>query len=135
MKALVFFLCIAVFSAPVMAFEYLGNIAAEYQLFPQKARFENQLDNNLTFSFKPKVTKTWNKGNDQLSIELFFRADDKDAERNHADIREFKWLHVNGSHEWRVGVDTVFWGESRIPKQVYSKPAVIALKDSSVESR
>jgi len=110
MKGWFIFLWVAVFSAPAMAFEYSGNIAAEFQLFPESAQFDNQLDENLTFSFKPKITKAWNKGNDQLAVELFFRADDKDAGRNHADIRELKWLHVSGSHELIVGIDTVFWG-------------------------
>lgn len=110
MKWLITFLLFAVSSAPVLAFEYSGNIAAELQVFPQPALFEDQLDDSLSLSFKPKFSQVWNKGNDELSIELFFRADDKDDERQHADIREFKWLRVAGSQEWRIGIDTVFWG-------------------------
>ena len=110
MKWLITFLLFAVSSAPVLAFEYSGNIAAELQVFPQPALFEDQLDDSLSLSFKPKFSQVWNKGNDELSIELFFRADDKDDERQHADIREFKWLRVAGSQEWRIGIDTAFWG-------------------------
>jgi hypothetical protein len=43
------------------------------------------------------------------------RVDERDEERQHADIRELKWLHVADLDEWRVGINTVFWGvtESR----------------------
>ena len=100
-------LCLAV---PAAALDYSGNIAAEWQVFPEQARYVNQLDDNLTLSFKPKWRQAWNQGDDEVTVELFLRADDKDEERNHADIRELKWLHVSGQHEWRVGIDSVFWG-------------------------
>ncbi len=104
------FIVLAVASLSVEAWETSGNIAAELIVFPQSAQFDGQMDENLTLSFKPKVTQAWNNGNDELAVELFFRADDKDDERQHADIRELKWLHVAGNHEWRVGINTVFWG-------------------------
>ena len=110
MKRLLSLSLLTLASASVLAVELSGNVAAELQLFPQSAQFEGQLDENLTMSFKPKMTYAWNKGNDELAVELFLRADDKDDERQHADIRELKWLHVAGNHEWRVGIDTVFWG-------------------------
>lgn len=100
----------ALFSMTVSALDYSGNMAAELQLFPQESQFGDQLDENLSFSFKPKMRQSWNKGDDELTVELFFRLDDKDEERQHADIREFKWLHVDGNSEWRIGIDSVFWG-------------------------
>lgn len=97
-------------SVSVSAMQFSGNVAAEFQWFPQEAQSDQQMDENLTLSFKPKMSHSWNKGNDELVMELFFRADSKDDERQHADIRELKWLHVDGVHEWRVGIDSVFWG-------------------------
>ena len=110
MKRLTSLALLLIGSASAQAVEYSGNVAGELQIFPQSAQFESQMDENLTFSFKPKMTYAWNKNNDEFAVELFFRADDKDDERQHADIRELKWLHVAGNHEWRVGIDTVFWG-------------------------
>ena len=92
-----------------------GNLAAEVRIFPESAQFDEQMDENLTFSAKPRWEGDWNDGNDLWSVELFLRADNKDDERNHADIRELLWLHLDGDNEWRVGINTMFWGvtESR----------------------
>ena len=111
MKAVLSLLLLAgVIVTPASAFELSGNLAAQLQLFPQQAREPQQLDQNLTFSFQPKLRQDWNEGSDELTVELFMRADNKDDERQHADIRELKWLHVAGNDEWRVGINTVFWG-------------------------
>ena len=92
------------------AAEFSGNVALEAQLFSESAQFDEQFDENLTASFKPKWDGDWNDGDDLWSIELFLRADNKDAGREHADLREALWLHVDGDNEWRVGINTMFWG-------------------------
>jgi hypothetical protein len=95
--------------------EFSGNVAAQAQWFSEAAAYADQLDQNLTLSFEPKLRQGWNNGNDEVTVELFMRADNKDDARNHADIRELKWLHVGENDEWRIGIDSVFWGvtESR----------------------
>ncbi len=95
--------------------ELSGNVALEAFIFPNEPQFEQQFDNNLTLSFEPRWTNDWNDGDDSFSAELFLRADKKDEQRNHADIRELLWLHLVGDNEWRVGINTMFWGvtESR----------------------
>jgi len=105
----------SVFSLPLQALEISGNVAAQAQWFPQQAAFAGQLDRNLTLSFEPKLRQQWNNGDDEVTLEIFGRADRKDDARNHADIRELKWLHVGAVDEWRIGIDSVFWGvtESR----------------------
>ena len=97
------------------AAEFSGNVALEGQVFTESAQFEDQLDRNLTASFQPSWDGEWNDGDDLWSVELFMRADGKDAGRQHADLREALWLHIDGDDEWRVGVNTMFWGvtESR----------------------
>lgn len=90
--------------------ELSGNVALEVLLFTEDAQFEKQFDDNLTASFQPKWSGEWNDGDDSWSTELFLRADGKDDERNHADIRELMWLHLDGDNEWRVGINTMFWG-------------------------
>ena len=101
-------LCGVVFNAK--AVEISGNVAMEAFLFAEEGQFEEQFDNNLTLSAKPKWFGEWNEGDDSWSVELFLRADDKDDERNHTDIRELLWLHLDGDNEWRVGINTMFWG-------------------------
>ena len=90
--------------------EFSGNVAVEAVTFPEDAKFEEQFEHNTTLSFQPKWDGEWNDGDDLWSVELFMRADDKDSEREHADIRELLWLHLDGDNEWRVGVNTMFWG-------------------------
>ncbi len=110
MSRLMVFCVLGLCFSSVQAWKYSGNVAAELQWFPKSALFDGQMDENLTFSFQPKTSHEWNNRNDLFSMELFFRLDDKDENRQHADIRELKWLHVSGDNEWRLGIDTVFWG-------------------------
>jgi hypothetical protein len=97
------------------AAEFSGNVAVEGQVFSEDPQFEDQFDQNLTLSFQPQWDGEWNDGDDLWSVELFMRADNKDAGREHADVREALWLHIDGDNEWRVGINTMFWGvtESR----------------------
>ena len=89
---------------------FSGNLAVEAIGFTEDAQFAGQMDDNLSASFKPKWNGEWNQGDDLWSAELFIRADDKDSGREHADIRELLWLHLDGDNEWRVGINTMFWG-------------------------
>jgi hypothetical protein len=90
--------------------DYSGNLAVEGITFPKTAKFPEQLSDDLSLSFKPRVVGDWNQGDDLWSVELFMRAGSKDDNRNHFDIRELLWLHLSGDSEWRVGVNTMFWG-------------------------
>jgi len=98
------------FLSTAQAAKFSGNVALEAVTFIQDAQDSRQLDNNLTLSFQPKASGEWNQGNDIWTVELFARLDDKDEERQHTDIREFDWLHIDGDNEWRIGINTVFWG-------------------------
>ncbi len=90
--------------------EFSGNVAVEVASFSESPQFAGQFEDNITYSFKPKWDGEWNDGDDLWSLELFLRADDKDAGRQHADIRELLWLHIDGDDEWRIGINTMFWG-------------------------
>jgi len=90
--------------------DFSGNVAVEAISFSEEAQFEDQFDENLTLSFEPKWDGDWNEGDDLWSVELFMRADSKDSGREHADIRELLWLSIDGDNEWRVGINTMFWG-------------------------
>jgi len=90
--------------------EFSGNIAVEALTFRQPGQFPDQMDENLTLSFEPRWVGDWNDGDDAWSTELFLRADNKDSGRQHADIRELLWLRLDGDSEWRVDINTMFWG-------------------------
>ena len=90
--------------------DFSGNIAAEAIGFPNPAKFPNQLSDDLSLSFQPRLAGDWNEGDDNWSVELFMRAGSKDENCNHFDVRELLWLHLSGDNEWRVGVNTMFWG-------------------------
>jgi hypothetical protein len=79
--------------------EFSGNVAIEAVTFPEDAKFDEQFDQNTTLSFEPRWDGEWNDGDDLWSVELFMRADDKDSEREHADVRELLWLHLDGDNE------------------------------------
>ncbi len=96
-------------AAPVAA-DFSGNVAIEAVTFFEDAQFDDQFDDNATLSFEPRWTTHWNDGDDRFSAELFLRADGEDAGREHADIRELLWLRIDGDNEWRVGINTMFWG-------------------------
>ncbi len=103
------FLLVA-FSGLSVAQDFSGNIAVESLTFSESGLDPGQIDDNLTISFKPKWTGDWNDGDDAWSAEVFLRADNRDDGREHADIRELYWLHLDGDNEWRVGINTMFWG-------------------------
>ncbi len=96
-------------STPVAA-EFSGNIAVESLSFRESGQFEDQIDDNLSMSFEPRWVGAWNNGDDLWSVELFMRAEETDTGREHGDIRELLWLHIDGDNEWRVGINTMFWG-------------------------
>ncbi len=109
MRTLLPWLLVAAISA-AQAVEFSGNVATELLLFTETERIAEQFDENLTISFQPKFSHSWNNRDDEIVVELFMRLDRRDDNRNHADIRELKWLHVDANQEWRVGIDSVFWG-------------------------
>ena len=110
MKWVSLLILLAGWPAITTAQEFSGNIAVEALSFSQPGQVPEQLDENLTLSFEPRWVGDWNDGDDAWSAELFLRADNKDAGRQHADIRELLWLRVDGDNEWRVGINTMFWG-------------------------
>ena len=95
--------------------DFSGRLAAEAQYFPVEPRFATQFEQNLTYAFEPRWAFESDQGDDLWSAELMMRLDNKDEGRSKVDVRELLWLHLDGDNEWRVGVNTMFWGvtESR----------------------
>lgn len=57
-----------------------------------------------------EVYKEWNQGNDNVVFEPFYRFDEQDKERSHADVRQLIWSHFGQNWELSAGVGRVFWG-------------------------
>ncbi len=110
MKRILLLLSLFTIAGVSAAQEFSGNIALESLIFSEPGLDASQMDDNITLSFKPKWTGEWNDGDDAWSVEIFLRADNRDEGREHADIRELLWLHLDGDNEWRVGINTMFWG-------------------------
>lgn len=103
------FTLILLLNTPVFA-DFSGSVTLQTQSFIDDALYGEQLDNDVSLSFQPKYSKAWNNGNDIFTLDAFGRIASQDDEKNHVDIRELTWLHVDGDYEWRLGINTIFWG-------------------------
>ncbi|MEE9397818.1 MAG: hypothetical protein V3V31_12480 [Methylococcales bacterium] len=97
--------------------EFTGFTAIDLRLFPESPRF-NEQDKDILFPslvMQPEYRFEWNGGNDRLTLIPFFRLDPIDEERQHFDLRELNWIHLEPSWDIRIGLGVVFWGvtESR----------------------
>ncbi|MBL7003719.1 MAG: hypothetical protein ISR69_06815 [Gammaproteobacteria bacterium] len=106
MKKLFFLL---VFASSVQA-DYSGHIELQSHNYFDDAQYSKQLENDYSLSLTQKYTTSWNQGDDSLSALAFVRVGSKDDEKNHLNLRELYWLHVAGDYEYRLGINTVFWG-------------------------
>lgn len=104
-------------SAGAQELEWAGYVSAEPRLFFDAPAFPEQKDSSVALSgvIAPELRYEWNEGEDRVTISPYVRFDDNDSERNHADLREANWQHLQGPWTIRVGVGRVFWGvtESR----------------------
>ena len=71
-------------------------------------------NNDPSIAIQPSYFNEWDNRTNAFSFKPFFRYDNMDTYRTHADIREMVWLSKHGTvnHPWelRVGIDKVFWG-------------------------
>ena len=92
------------------AVELSGNIAGEYRYFQHDAQSTEPGQHAPSLAFSPEFYTEWDGGRQNLIISPFLRVDAEDAQRTHADLREFQWLLVEDSWELRLGIGKVFWG-------------------------
>ena len=93
--------------------DFSGRVNIESRWFPRAGAFSGQGAHAIGFVVLPKLYLEDAKG---ISFTLvpFFRYDNADPRRTHADLREAYFLLFGeiGDGEWelRVGIDKVFWG-------------------------
>jgi hypothetical protein len=90
--------------------EWSGYISGEMRAFAQSPSDTRQEDNNLSLSAQPEFYTQWDDGQQSFAFVPFFRVDENDEERTHADIRELTWLKAADDWELRAGIRKVFWG-------------------------
>ena len=90
--------------------EWRGGVDLEYRYFYEDALDARQPSTNFSASIEPEYLYDWNDGRDLLNFKTFFRVDEHDDERSHADLRELLWTHAADRWEFKAGVGKVFWG-------------------------
>ncbi len=90
---------------------FSGKIEAELRSFLDSPQFTEQHAGEATsIALEPEYFQQWNEENDSLTFKPFYRWDQQDEERTHADVRELMWNHVGSSYETKIGIGKVFWG-------------------------
>ena len=93
--------------------DFSGRVNVESRWFPRAGAFSGQGAHAIGFVVLPKLYLADAEGR-SFTLSPFFRYDNADARRTHADLREAYFLVFgeigNGEWELRVGIDQVFWG-------------------------
>ncbi|OED38860.1 hypothetical protein AB833_17615 [Chromatiales bacterium (ex Bugula neritina AB1)] len=104
----------ALFSQITPAADWRGNISSEITVFPSTgngtATWKTDTAIAADIEFYHDLADTVS-----FAINPFLRIDQRDSERTHGDLREFKLTTYGDNWEFTGGIDTVFWGvtESR----------------------
>ena len=87
-----------------------GSIELEHRYFWDEDSVADLSNNQTSLRLEMEFFKNWNDGDDQLIFEPFFRLDNQDDERSHADIRQLIWTRYGSNWELSAGLGRVFWG-------------------------
>ncbi len=87
-----------------------GNISLQARHFFNTPLDQNQHQHYNSFAIEPEIYQDWDNGQQALNFAAFYRYDQHDEERTHADIRELSWLKVFDDWELTAGISKVFWG-------------------------
>lgn len=92
------------------AVEFSGNTNIEARHFFNDPLDQNQHQHYNSFSIQPEIYHAWDDNQQALNFTAFYRYDQHDEERTHADIRELSWLKVFDEWELTAGISKVYWG-------------------------
>ena len=99
-----------VFSTPLQAVSWRGNVTVQERLFFQDPADPRQHGNNFSIAAQPEMYHEWDEGKQTFTFIPFARLDQGDVKRTHADIRELAWSFIARDYEWTVGISKVYWG-------------------------
>jgi hypothetical protein len=109
-KPLFFGAVLLVTSSTTYALEFSGYIAAQGRAFFDDPLDSRQHNNYTSFSAEPELYHSWDDDSQSITITPFYRHDQHDDERTHADVRELSWTKVFNDWELTAGVSKVYWG-------------------------
>ena len=103
-------LMLALFT-PAIAGELSGNISLEGRYFPSEGAFPDQQKNGgFSLSIQPEYKHRWDDDHKKFTFSPFYRWDENDKERSHADIRQLDFVASKGDWEIQAGIGKVYWG-------------------------
>lgn len=109
-KLLLAFLSLNLTALMAFEIEVSGNVGAEFRWFPNEGTINSMPRESFSISFKPELYSSWDNGKQSVLFVPFFRYDDQDSRRSHADIRELSYIYASTDWELRTGFRKVFWG-------------------------
>lgn len=101
---------LALCSSTTHAVELSGNVSLQSRAFFSEPIDNAQHNQYSSFALEPEIYQDWDNNQQRLTFAAFYRYDQHDEERTHADIRELAWLKVFENWELTVGISKVFWG-------------------------
>ncbi len=84
-------------------------VTGQLRVFPNVPQYSGQSYNGSSISVKPKYQNSLSKDS-TLRFEPFYRYDEHDTNRTHADIRELSYSLKKEGAQWTLGISKVFWG-------------------------
>lgn len=88
-----------------------ARIGVEIDIFSRDGVLPSQdYQSNISIFFQSESLWQWNQSRDSLSFKPYFRVDQRDPEKSHADIRELIWMRSNSDWSLSIGLGKVFWG-------------------------
>lgn len=90
--------------------EWRGEIGLEYRYFTESALDADQHESYTSAVIKPEFYQAWDNRRQSVTITPFYRWDQHDNNRTHADFRELYWLYIGDWFDVSVGIRKVFWG-------------------------
>lgn len=110
MKSLALVLMTLLIATNASAQDWRGFAGIQYQAFSKTAQDTDQHQEYSSLVLNPEYYISWDGDRQALTVSPFYRRDQFDEKRTHGDVRELHWLLVGNDIEWRVGINTVFWG-------------------------
>lgn len=95
--------------------DWRGNLALETRYFINDGLFPGQKNTYPSMALEADYFHRIRGDELTMTLKPFVRIDAHDQERSHSDLREFFVYYEHNDWEWRIGLNTVFWGvtESR----------------------
>ena len=90
--------------------DFKAELIGDFSWFWNDGLYNGQENTYLSFAVKPEYIREWQDGKYAIRFAGFFRYDNRDYRRTHADIRELYWQVVMENAELSIGAKKVFWG-------------------------